>query len=381
MRTEVHEAIDAIPAREWNRLNDSGDPFLRHEFLAALEHHDCVGARYGWWPRHLTAWEDGRLVGAVPLYQKNNSYGELVFDFAWAEAYQRHGVPYFPKLVAAIPYTPATGRRLLVAEEADVDAVTSALHRQALSLAESLGASSVHWLFVTPEESARLGGFGLMERVGCQFHWRNRGYRDFEDFLAALSSKRRKNIRREQRQVREAGLRLEVLHGGEVRVEQWRQFTRFYAKTFEERYSLPTLNEGFFREVGRTLGDQVVLVLAHDGEGCVAGALLYRGEDTLYGRHWGCVRDYPGLHFEACYYQGIAYCIREGLQRFEPGAQGEHKIWRGFLPTLTYSRHWVAHASFREAIDEFLTRERPAVLSYAERLGEGSPYRRETAPP
>ena len=381
LRLESHASIDAVPAGQWNALNRADDPFLSHEFLAALERHDCVGPRYGWLPRHITAWQGKRLVGAVPLYQKDNSYGEFVFDFAWADAYQRHGLAYYPKLVAAVPYTPATGQRLLVAEHADPALLSKALLERAETLAETSGCSSLHWLFITEQEDARLGELGLMQRLGCQFHWRNRGYSDFEAFLSSLTSKRRKNIRRERRVVREAGIRIEVLHGSEVSAEQWRTFARFYAKTFEERYSLATLTEGFFREVGRTLGDRVILVLAHDGAECVAGALLYRSPNTLYGRHWGCLRDYDSLHFEVCFYQGIDFCIRQGLQRFEPGAQGEHKIWRGFLPTLTWSRHWVAHPGFRSAIDDFLRRERPAMLDYAHSLGESSPYRQDTASP
>lgn len=375
MQYQVHESIDEIPAPEWNALNHEDNPFLCHEFLAALEHHGCVGPRYGWLPRHISAWEGGVLVGVMPLYLKDNSYGEFVFDFAWAEAYRRQGRAYYPKLVSAIPYTPASGERLLLARGRE-EATGEGLVARAVSLAGALGVSSVHWLFPTRAQQGQLKAQGLVERLGCQFHWSNRGYGDFDDFLAALSSKRRKNIRRERRQVREAGIRLELLHGPEVSEAQWRTFARFYTRTFEDYGSLPTLNEGFFREVGRTLGRRVILILAHDQAGCVGAALLYRGGDTLYGRHWGSLREHPGLHFEACYYQGIEYCIREGLARFEPGAQGEHKIWRGFLPTLTYSAHWIADPGFRSAIIEFLHRERPLIADYARTLSEASPYRK-----
>ncbi len=381
MKLAVHASVDEIPAAHWNALNPEGDPFLRHEFLAALEHNQCVGPRFGWRPRHLAVRDAERLLGVMPLYEKDNSYGEFVFDFAWADAYQRHGARYYPKLVSAIPYTPATGRRLLVAEGTDQRRVIGTLVDGAQALAAELGASSLHWLFVTPEQNLQLRALGLMERVGCQYHWRNRGYAGFETFLEALTSKRRKNIRRERRLVREAGIRIQVLHGPEVSDAQWKQFAYFYAKTFRERYSLPTLNESFFKEVGRTLGRRVILVLAHDDAECVAGALLYRGGSVLYGRHWGCLRDYDSLHFEVCFYQGIEYCIREGLQRFEPGAQGEHKIWRGFMPTLTYSQHWIAHPGFGAAIGEFLEKEKPAILDYAKTLTEGSPYRREQSGP
>lgn len=356
-------------------MNREGNPFLSHEFLAALEHHGCVGPRYGWLPRHISVRDGQGLVGAMPLYLKDNSYGEFVFDFAWAEAYARQGQPYYPKLVSAIPYTPATGQRLLLAGGRDPEALTEGFVARSVSLAEELGVSSVHWLFLTPAQNERLKVLGLMERLGYQFHWRNRSYGDFEAFLAALSSKRRKNIRRERRLVHEAGIRLELLHGPDVSAPQWEAFTHFYTRTFEEYGGLPTLNEGFFREVGRTLGRQVILILAHDSQGCVAGALLFRGRDTLYGRHWGGLRNHDGLHFEACYYQGIEYCIREGLARFEPGAQGEHKIWRGFLPTLTYSSHWIAHPGFQTVIADYLRRERALIGGYAQTLSESSPYR------
>lgn len=377
MKLEVHDAIDNVPAEQWNVLNRDNNPFLRHEFLAALEHNNCVGPHYGWRPKHIVAWEDGRLIAAVPLYLKENSYGEFVFDFSWADAYQRHGARYYPKLVSAIPYTPASGRRMLLAEGSDERKLVSNLVDKAVTLAGELEASSLHWLFVTAEEYDHLQKSGLAQRVGYQFHWRNLGYVSFEAFLSALTSKRRKNIRRERRLVREAGIRLEILHGPEVSDEQWRLFSHFYAKTFEERFSLATFNEDFFKEVGRILGRQVILVLAHAGHECVAGALLYRGDKTLYGRHWGCARNYDSLHFEVCYYQGIEYCIREGLQRFEPGAQGEHKIWRGFLPTLTYSCHWIAHPGFRAAIGDFLHKEQRALQYYAKTLDQHSPYRSE----
>jgi len=332
MKLQVHESIDEIPAAQWNAANRDSNPFLQHEFLAALEHNGCVGPLYGWRPWHVTAWDDERLIGATPLYQKDNSYGEFVFDVAWADAYQRYGTRYYPKLVSAVPYTPATGRRLLLAEGVDQGKVVSALVNRAMELAEELGASSVHWLFVTGEENEQLEKLRLMERVGCQFHWTNRAYESFEGFLSALSSKRRKNIRRERRLVREAGVRLELLHGPEVTDEQWRLFSHFYAKTFEERYSLPTLNEGFFKEVGRTLGRQLILVLAHDGDECVAGALFYRGGGALYGRHWGCLRDYDSLHFEVCYYQGSSIASARDCRFSSQGLRVSTRSGGAFCP-------------------------------------------------
>jgi hypothetical protein len=233
----------------------------------------------------------------------------------------------------------------------------------------------MHWLFTTPGEGQELKSIGMLERLGVQFHWQNRGYGDFEDFLAQLTAKRRKNIRRERRKVAQQQFHFRLLHGREVTADEWRLFAEFYTKTFEERFSLPTLNFGFFEEIGRTLGDQVILILAYHENNCVAGALLYRSDSVLYGRHWGGANDFDSLHFETCYYQGIEYAIAQKLQRFEPGAQGEHKIWRGFMPTLTRSYHWIADRRFRAAIDDFLLQEGPAIRNYHKELTESSPYR------
>ena len=375
LQIECVESLGGVPEADWNHLVHDGNPFLKHQFLAALERHGCAGRVFGWHPRHLLGRVDGRLAAAVPLYLKENSYGEFVFDFAWARAYQQHGRTYYPKLVAAVPYTPATGSRLLTAPGVDRKQVARGLLEAALAQAERDGASSLHWLFLPEEEQALLTGLGLMPRIDVQFHWHNRGYRDFDHFLEGLTSKRRKNIRRERRQVAEAGLRLRLLHGDEVTAAEWALFADFYAKTFEERGSLPTLNAPFFTEIGRTLGRQVILVLAYDGARCVAGALMFRGDRVLYGRHWGTFGEFQSLHFEACYYQGIEYAIREGLERFEPGAQGEHKIWRGFLPVVTRSSHWIGDPLFARAIGDFLERERPAVADYKATLDAGSPYR------
>ncbi|EGW53761.1 GNAT family N-acetyltransferase [Candidatus Endoriftia persephonae] len=375
LQIDSHASIDQIPVDAWNTLVEDNNPFLRHEFLAALEHHGCVGPEFGWQPAHLALWDGGCLIGAAPLYLKQNSYGEFVFDHAWADAYQRSGRRYFPKLLGAIPYTPTGGQRLLISAECDADMVRRRLADKLVELAERGGRSSVHLLFLQDADRKALDGLGWMERLGVQFHWHNRGYAEFEDFLASLTSKRRKNIRRERRLVQQAGLELELLHGDQVSESAWQRFAGFYAKTFEDRYSLPTLNAGFFAEVGRSLGRQVVLVQAYEMGECIAAALMFRSDSTLYGRHWGSIRDYDSLHFEACYYQGIDYCIQEGLQRFEPGAQGEHKIWRGFLPTLTYSRHWIVDPVFRAAIEDFLQRERITVLDYKRSLEQSSPYR------
>jgi predicted N-acyltransferase len=380
LRVEVIRELERIPAAEWNRVSGTAQPFLRHEFLVALERHDCVGSQYGWLPHHLIARDaTGRLCGAVPLYLKDNSYGEFVFDWAWADAWHRAGIPYYPKLVSSIPYTPVTGPRLLVAADADREHVGTALVQAALALVESTGASSLHWLFTDSADTEWLVGKGFLRRTGCHFHWHNAGYRDFEDFLARLSSRKRKKIRRERRYVQEAGIEMRILHGTECSRADWRVMHAFYRSTFEKKSGLPTLSEEFFVEISRTMGEQVVLVFALHNARPVAGAILLRGDNALYGRHWGCLAEYHSLHFEACYYQGIEYAIAHGLQLFEPGAQGEHKISRGFLPTFTWSVHWIRHPQFRAAIERFLQQEHAAMVDYHDELTAGAPFRRTGA--
>ncbi|MEJ1374893.1 MAG: GNAT family N-acetyltransferase [Candidatus Sedimenticola sp. (ex Thyasira tokunagai)] len=376
MRVEVCSTIDDLPAEQWDRLVKGNNPFLRHAFLAALEHNNCASPTFGWRPMHLAAWEGERLVAAMPLYLKDNSYGEFVFDHAWAQAYQRHSLSYYPKLVSSIPYAPATGQRMLLADELPAAELSRALLDKAIEVAAEVEASSLHWLFIDEEESRLHHSMGLMLRNDVQFHWHNRDYADFDAFLAELNAKRRKNIRRERRLVAESGLRLQLYHGDEVDDATWELFARMYEMTFEQRYSLPTLNSGFFKEVAKEMGQQVILVLAYDGDEAVAGAWMLRSDDTLYGRHWGCLKEVDNLHFETCFYQGIEYCIANGLKHFEPGAQGEHKIWRGFLPTRTYSSHWISHPEFAEAIADFLRREQTAIDDYKAQLEAGSPYRK-----
>jgi predicted N-acyltransferase len=379
MQVEFHHSIDEIDQPEWDALVIDDNPFLKYAFHAALEHYDCVGKKFGWLPNHLVVREQGRMVGLSPLYIKSNSYGEFVFDHAWADAYQRNGLRYYPKLVSSIPYTPAYGERLLVAPDVDATKMRKLMVSATKEMALESGFSSMHWLFTTREEGALLNAMGMMERLGVQFHWHNRGYESFEHFLSQLTAKRRKNIRQERRKVSDAGIRFRVLHGSEVSDDEWQLFSRFYANTFEERYSLATLNAGFFREVGRSMGEQVVLVLAYDAVSCIAGALLYRSSSVLYGRHWGASHNYDSLHFETCYYQGIEYAIKHRLQRFEPGAQGEHKIWRGFLPAQTRSYHWIGDPQFSLAIQAFLSRERPAIEDYEKNLLLNTPFRKISA--
>ena len=376
MHTAVLESIDAVPAAEWNRLAGTANPFVRHEFLAALEHNGCLGDRWGWWPRHLAVHDGaGRLVGACPLYLKNNSYGEFVFDWAWADAYQRHGRRYYPKLVSCVPYSPVTGPRLLCDPAADRGAVLGALTAAALALAEDEGASGTHWLFTDAQATGDLVDLGFMRRVGVQYHWHNPGYRDFDDFLSTLTSRRRKDIRRERRLARDTGAEMEILDGHSATARHWDVYHRCYQATFHRKWGYATLSEGFFREVADTMPDSVVLVMVrHEGE-YVAGAFNLAGDDALFGRHWGTLKPLDYVHFEACYYQAIDEAIRRGLGRFEAGAQGEHKIQRGFLPRTTYSAHHLRDPDFADAVARFLDQEERHMSAVVAELEAGSPYR------
>ena len=376
MYTSVVTSIHDIPARDWNRVSGTGHPFLRYEFLAALETHGCVGEDQGWIPQHIVAIDDGELVGIVPLYLKDNSYGEFVFDWAWADAYHRAGMAYYPKLVAAIPYTPVTGARLLVHPARDRAAVCNALIDRALLLMEETRASSLHWLFSNETDTAALVARGLLRRTGCHFHWHNAGYASFDDFLSRLSSRKRKKIRRERRYVAEAGVRMEIVSGSEASREQWQAMHFFYRSTFLKKSGMPTLTLAFFEEISRTMGEQLVLVFANHAQRPVAGAIMLRGDDALYGRHWGCLEEFNSLHFEACYYQGIEYCIENRLALFEPGAQGEHKISRGFLPSYTWSAHQIVNEPFREAIQRYLLQEHDMMVDYHDDLMQTSPFRK-----
>ncbi|MBZ0071028.1 MAG: GNAT family N-acetyltransferase [Thiohalobacteraceae bacterium] len=381
MPLRIVDALDDIPAADWDRLAGDANPFLSHAFLAALEHHDCVGERFGWYPRHLTLYDAERLIGAVPLYLKDNSYGELVFDFAWADAYRRAGLRYYPKAVAAIPYTPATGPRLLLDPTADTERAADLLTGAAVELCRELELSSLHWLFTDAADTARLQARGFLLRRGVQFHWHNPGYRDFDDFLSGFTAAKRKKLKRERRRVSDAGIELRVVHGHEADAALWRTVHGFYTSTFDRKSGIATLSLDFFREIGRTLGDRIVLVIAYVGDRPVACAINLRGRQALYGRHWGCLADYHSLHFEACYYQGIDYCIRHGLTLFEPGAQGEHKISRGFVPVSTWSAHWIADDRFRASIADFLQREDRAMRDYIDELREHLPYRADAPAP
>jgi predicted N-acyltransferase len=375
LQLDICDDLSGVPAADWNRLVERRHPFLRHAFLAGLEAHGCLGESYGWLPRHLLLRDARRrLVAAAPLYLKFNSYGEFVFDWAWADAYRRSGLDYYPKLVSASPYTPATGPKLLLAPDAPAGA-DRALMQAARQLAIETRASSLHWLFTTEEQTQTLRESGLMIRTGCQFHWQNRGYRDFDDFLARFSAAKRKQVKRERRRVQESGVRLRRLSGHDAGEAEWALFHRLYENTFDRKGGIPTLSLDFFLSLAEQTPDEVLLVLAEHAGKPVAAAFNLVGEDCLYGRHWGCSEHFHSLHFEACYYQGLEHCIEHGLQRFEPGAQGEHKISRGFLPSPTWSAHWLAHPGFSTAVADFLRRETAGMADYMAELGEHSPYK------
>ncbi|MFM2288341.1 MAG: hypothetical protein RL684_1484 [Pseudomonadota bacterium] len=374
MKARFHERIEDIPAEAWDALRPDDNPFVAHAFLAGLERHGCLDARTGWRPHHLGLYDGDRLVAAAPLYLKGNSHGEFVFDWSWADAYARRGLPYYPKLLCAVPYSPVTGPRLLVGVGPDAAERRRTLLAAMSGEARRLALSSAHLNFPSAADADAFAGSDWLARFDWQFHWHNHGWPDFDAFLDALSAKKRKNIRQERARVARAGVRCEIRHGDELDAGEWRALHRFYLATFADKGNYPALTLDFFRHLGRTLPRQVVAVLCRHGRDLVAGALLLRSADTLYGRYWGASAQVPGLHFEACYYQGIEYCLREGLAHFEPGAQGEHKIARGFVPTRTRSFHWIADARFREAIAEALAREAALLDDYRDELLAHSPY-------
>jgi predicted N-acyltransferase len=376
MRIQVVERIDTIDGAQWDALDHQGYPFLRHAFLGALERTRCIGEGTGWSPAVLTLQDDQGLAGAVPAWLKTHSYGEFVFDFAWAQAYSRHGLRYYPKLVAAAPFTPATGPRCLVRSDLDQPLISRQLIQSLAEYADEQELSSAHVLF--PAEADR----SLLERDpewlmrrDCQFHWRNRGYADFEDFLGSFTADKRKKARRERRRVAEAGITFESRRGSEASPEEILTAWQLHRVTFLRRGNEPYLAAETFLEIARTMGESLLFKFAKHGDEIVAVAVFFVGRDTLYGRYWGCNENFHSLHFETCYHQGIEFCIEQRLDRFEPGTQGEHKVSRGFEPTYTYSAHRIAEPRFRSAIADYLERESEAVERYAAGIAEHVPYR------
>ena len=374
----IHRALSEIPAADWDALHGGHNPFIAHAFLAGLETTGCLREDWGWTPCHIGVWEDDALVAAAPGYLKTNSHGEFVFDHAWAQAHERHGLQYFPKWLGAVPYSPVTGPRLLARNDDGRPALLDAIG----ALMRESGLSSAHVNFHDANDEAAfdfpqsLDDRGWSLREDIQYHWHNEaGWQSFDDFLAAMDHKHRKNIRQERRKVREAGIAFRVVHGDEAGDDDLVAMHRFYLQTFAEYGNSPALTLEFIRHLARTMRRQLVIVLAERDGTPIAGALCLRGSNTLYGRYWGAAELHPGLHFEACYYQGIEYCLREGLTRFEPGAQGRHKIARGFLPSIVRSRHRIADVRFAQAIEAWCKEERGAIRQHLVELQAHSPFR------
>ncbi len=374
----VLPAVADVSEADWNACAGQGNPFLAHGFLRALEESGSVRAETGWLPRHLAVHDQsGRLGAAMPLYLKGHSRGEYIFDWGWADAYERAGGRYYPKLLSAVPFTPATGPRLLVRPDVDRTRALDILIGGIATLTEQLGVSSAHVNFLPREDWEKLGSFGFLQRTGLQYHWRNDGYSGFDDFLDALSSRKRKAIRKERRQVADTELTIHQLVGREIQERHWDAFFHFYMDTSDRKWGSPYLNRRFFSLLGEQMAERVLLIMVERDGVPVAGALNLIGDETLFGRNWGCTEDYKFLHFEACYYQAIDFAIRHGLNTVEAGAQGQHKIQRGYLPVETYSAHLIPDSRFRDAVGDFLARERRQVRYERELLMTESPFKKE----
>jgi predicted N-acyltransferase len=374
-RMRIISSLEELGQPAWDglvALQDDANPFLSYAFLHALHASGSASAKTGWRPAYLCLWEGEGLAAALPLYEKTHSYGEYVFDWAWAEAYQRHGLAYYPKLLSAIPFTPVSGSRLLAK-----DAGARATLLQAMcQLQQESGISSSHILFPSQEEAQSWQKAGFMLRTGVQFHWLNQDYRDFEHFLSSLEQKKRKNIRAERRKVAEAGIAFRHVPGTAATEGDWRFFKRCYDHTYAEHYSTPYLNLDFFLRIGAAMPGNLHLIMAEHQGKPIATSLLVHGDGVVYGRYWGCIEHVPCLHFETAYYQPLEFCIAEGMRVFEGGAQGEHKMARGFLPQATYSAHWLAHPEFSDAVAHFLQQERGGIDAYMSELNERHPYRK-----
>ncbi len=377
LELRFYTSIKEVDQSAWNGLFGTDHPFTRYEFLLALEEGGSTTTESGWQPSHAMLFRGELGVAAIPLFIKSHSYGEYVFDWSWADAYQRHGESYYPKLVCAIPFTPATGPRLAILPGEPEAEITKLVVAGLTRFCQERGLSSLHILFPMKDAAATLETTGLMQRTGSQFHWFNRDYGSFDDFLAGFNSRKRKSLRRERRRVIEQNIELTVLEGTEINEEHWQLFYRFYQFTYAKRSGHGGyLSQQSFLALGRLMPEHIVMVLASQDGQAVAGALYFRSDDVLFGRYWGCIKELDCLHFETCYYQGIEYCIRHGLSRFDPGAQGEHKIQRGFEPSKTWSFHWVAHPEFAAAIDDFTRRESEHIEQYMVQASEYLPFKK-----
>ncbi len=380
MKVTVHDSMSSIARDDWNRLAGNDYPFLRHEFLELGEKTGCVSPEQGWLPRHLTLADSTGLRAAMPLYEKSHSWGEFVFDWAWANAYEQAGLRYYPKLVSAIPFTPAPSRRLLLRDPDDGDAA-AALLQAAVTLASETDCSSLHVLFPATADLPHLERAGLLLRKDCQFHWHNNNYACFDDFLETFTSAKRKKARRDRRRVEESGIRFRRLRGADLDAAAWAVIYPLISRTFEVRGATPYYNEAFFRGISEQIPEGILVILAEAHETPVAAAVFFASDTHLYGRYWGSDGHYDALHFETCYYQGIDYCIESGKQVFEPGTQGEHKISRGFSPVSTWSAHWLAHPQFSSAIERYLDEEGRHVDRYIDAVHSHTPYKKPVLKP
>ncbi|HJW57897.1 MAG TPA: GNAT family N-acetyltransferase [Burkholderiaceae bacterium] len=375
-RTRIVSSLSDIGQPAWDALiavQSDANPFLSFAFLDALHETGCASAQTGWQPQYLTLWQGEQLAAAMPLYVKSHSYGEYVFDWAWADAYRRNGLDYYPKLLSSIPFTPVSGNRLLVREQAGATALIKTLQ----SLQKENGLSSTHILYLPQAEAKLFQQAGFMLRTGVQFHWLNQGYATFDDFLATLERKKRKNIRAERRKVQDARISFRHVPGQQATEADWRFFKRCYDRTYAAHYSTPYLKLGFFLRIGTSMPQHIRLIIAERDGKPIASSLLIHDEKTLYGRYWGALEEVPCLHFETAYYQPLEFCIAQEIQCFEGGAQGEHKMARGFLPQKTFSAHWLAHPAFAAAIAEFLEQETGGMDSYVDELLERNPFQHE----
>ncbi|MEM8878297.1 MAG: GNAT family N-acetyltransferase [Pseudomonadota bacterium] len=375
---EETDTVESDPQHADSNSEIEGyNPFISFDFLSCLEDSDCVGPMSGWHPHHLAVEdENGGISGVMPAYLKTNSFGEYVFDHGWADAYERAGGRYYPKLQVSVPFTPATGPRLMVRDGAALSPTMTALIGGAAELTRKADASSAHWTFLPADEWRRFGSLGLLRRTDRQFHWFNRGYRSFDEFLERLSSRKRKTIRRERRDALTDGITIEWVTGSDIREHHWDAFHAFYQDTGARKWGRPYLNREFFSLLGERMADDVLLVFANRGGMPIAGALNMIGSHALFGRHWGCVEDVPFLHFEICYYQAIDFAIQHGLDRVEAGAQGEHKLARGYEPVTTYSAHYIPDSGFRDAVADYLARERVYVDREVTALQDFTPFKK-----
>ena len=374
-RTRIIASMAEAGQAQWTSLlslQADANPFLSYAFLDALHASGSAARKSGWQPQFLTLWQDDTLAAAMPLYVKSHSYGEYVFDWAWADAYRRNGLEYYPKLLSAIPFTPVTGGRLLARDETARSALVKAL----LALQQQADVSSTHVLYPPPQQAEALERAGFLLRNGVQFHWLNDGYDDFEQFLSTLEQKKRKNIRAERRKVRDAGITFRRLEGAQIGEADWRFFKRCYDHTYAAHYSSPYLNLDFFLRIGASMPDNLLLVVAERDGKPIASSLVVHDSQTLYGRYWGALEQHACLHFETAYYQPLEFCIERGLAAFEGGAQGEHKMARGFLPQKTWSAHWLVHPAFSDAVERFLEQESGGIAAYMDELDERNPFRK-----